>query len=103
VKKRASQHAVDGRLDLHGLTLVEAHRLTREFLHEAIDQGARAVLIITGKGQGGSGAIRRELPHWLEVPSLRPFVASVTLADPRQGGEGAYRISLRSGKKAANA
>lgn len=99
MKKPASEKPIDGRLDLHGLTLAEAHKRTQDFLTEAATRRARMVLIITGKGQGGAGRIRHELPHWLETASLRPLVQSIKTAAPGQGGDGAFLVSLRHREK----
>ncbi len=99
MKKPASEKTIDGRLDLHGLTLAEAHKRTQDFLAEAAASGARTLLIITGKGQGGAGRIRHELPHWLETASLRPLVQSMKSAARAQGGDGAFLVSLRHPKK----
>lgn len=101
MKKTASEKPIDGRLDLHGLTLAEAHKRTQDFLASSAASGARALLIITGKGQGGAGRIRHELPHWLETASLRPLVQSIKAAPPEQGGDGAFLVSLRHPKKSA--
>src|SRR5262249_8116178 len=38
------------RLDLHGRTLSEAHAALLRFLHRAQGEGAKIVLVITGKG-----------------------------------------------------
>ena len=47
-------------LDLHGLTLQQAHEQLREFVREHQQAGTRQVTVITGK----SGALLHELPRW---------------------------------------
>lgn len=54
------------RLDLHGLTVHEAHGRTMEFL-TMTRRRYRYVIIITGL----SGAIRREFRHWLDSHPIR--------------------------------
>ena len=88
--------AIDGRLDLHGLTQSEAHAALLRFLREASARGARLVLVITGKGgDDGRGVLRRQLPHWLALPDLRALVVGFEQASTRHGGEGAWYISVR--------
>src|SRR5215470_3613542 len=48
--------AIDGRLDLHGLTQGEAHLALTRFLRRAQASGARFVLVITGKGARSDAA-----------------------------------------------
>jgi DNA-nicking Smr family endonuclease len=42
--------AIDARIDLHGMTLAQAHGTLLRFLHRAQADGARFALVITGKG-----------------------------------------------------
>ncbi|MFO0109592.1 MAG: Smr/MutS family protein [Alphaproteobacteria bacterium] len=98
-KLRGGKMRIDARLDLHGLKASEAHHRTHHFISSAAARGDRTLLIITGKGKRGEGIIRRELPHWLEAPALRPFILAMTYARPEEGGEGAYRILLRRQKE----
>jgi len=92
--------AIDGRLDLHGLTQSEAHGALLRFLRQAAERGARLVLVITGKGGEGAdlgerGVLRRQLPHWLALPEFRTLVIGFEQAATRHGGEGAWYISVR--------
>ena len=91
---------VDARLDLHGLTQHLAHQRLRRFLDEAQRNGARLVLVITGKGKPEPdgeerGVLRRAVPAWLEAPELRHLVAGYDEAGRRHGGGGALYIRLR--------
>ena len=54
----------------------------------AVEQGARE----------GGGVLRSQLPHWLEAPSLRPYIAALRPAHPRHGGGGAWYVILRRGR-----
>ena len=66
-------------LDLHGHTVHRAYVALHAFLHAAHGDRLRCVEIITGKGSGESGgAIRRELPLWLNTPTVRPLVLAAT-------------------------
>lgn len=86
---------IAGRLDLHGLDQDRARQALHDFLLRAHDDGARAVLVITGKGQMGDGVLRRRAPEWLADPALRPIVAGLAQADRHHGGEGAFYIALK--------
>lgn len=95
------QIEIDARLDLHGRTLGEAHAALLRFLHRAQGEGARTVLVITGKGGGatnGRGALRRHVPLWLALPELRAHVLAVEEAHAVHGGSGALYVRLRRGR-----
>ena len=92
---RRGQHEIDARLDLHGHTQDTAHRELVEFLLWQAGQGARCVLVITGKGRLGVGILRSRLFDWIADPQLRPFIAGYAEAHPRHGGAGATYVFLR--------
>lgn len=82
---------IDGRLDLHGLTLERARGRLAAFLASSQARGATLVLVITGK----SGALRREVPHWLALPELRALVIGFEEAASAHGGAGALYVRIR--------
>lgn len=87
---------VDGRIDLHGLTLDQAHNALTAFIRGAHARGARCVVVVTGKGKGGSvGKIRNETPYWLNSAPLRPLILAVSEARHRDGGAGALYVLLK--------
>jgi DNA-nicking Smr family endonuclease len=86
---------LDRRLDLHGLDQDSARAALIGFLLRAQLDGARAVLVITGKGFQGDGVLRHRTPEWLAEPVLRGVVAGVSQADRRHGGEGALYVALK--------
>lgn len=90
--------AIDGRLDLHGLTQEEAHAALLRFLRNASTRDARLVLVITGKGgrrDGERGILKRQVPHWLSLPEFRAFVVGFEDAHIAHGGEGALYVQVR--------
>ena len=88
--------AVDGRIDLHGRTLDQAHDALAAFIRGAYARGARCVVVVTGKGKFESiGKIRNETPHWLNQAPLRSLILAVTAARPHDGGEGALYVLLK--------
>jgi DNA-nicking Smr family endonuclease len=63
----------------------------------AYAENLRCVEIITGRGAGEQGGvIRRELPHWLNLPHLRPLILAAS--HPHAKNLGSTRILLRRRK-----
>jgi len=97
------KEAIDGRLDLHGLTQAQAHSALLHFLRNAQTRQARVVLVITGKGSGKlggrgdgeRGVLRRQVPQWLNLPEFRALVVGFEDAHIAHGGEGALYLRLR--------
>jgi len=94
---RRGRMAIEGRLDLHGMTRERAHAALNAFLYRAHERSARCVLVVTGKGTGrdGGGVLRREVPHWLNQAGLRTLVLGIAHAQPRDGGDGALYVLLK--------
>lgn len=95
----------EARLDLHGMTRDQARQALTGFLLSARARGQRLVLVITGKGRSRPdddlavpsrpGALRHDLPQWLQMPPLNAMVLDLRLAHRRHGGAGAFYIYLR--------
>lgn len=89
----------DATLDLHGHNLATAYALLDERLERAIANGARLLLLITGKprveGAEKRGAIRAAVGDWLAASRHAGDIAAVRNAHPRHGGAGALYIVLR--------
>ncbi|MDX2074263.1 MAG: Smr/MutS family protein [Alphaproteobacteria bacterium] len=85
-------------LDLHGLTLEQAHRRLVVFIEAHVKNGSRELLVITGKGKGGEGALMHEVPRWLTLSDMKAHISMVSKAKPQQGGEGALIVRLRRKK-----
>jgi DNA-nicking Smr family endonuclease len=89
--------AFERKIDLHGLTQAEAHRV----LEAAVTGGrARRLLVVTGRGRAKAegGVLRRMLPRWLAEPGLARHVVSLGVAAPGHGGDGAFYLLLRRRK-----
>ena len=94
----------EARLDLHGMTLAQAHPELVGFILRSSRAGHRLVLVITGKGKhrddGGPiptkfGVLRHQVPQWLKMAPLGGLVLQVTESHIRHGGQGAYYVYLR--------
>ncbi|MCR4265675.1 Smr/MutS family protein [Nitratireductor sp. ZSWI3] len=96
--------AIEGRVDLHGLTQSEAHGLLLSFLSRAHAEGLRHVLVITGKGAslGSEGVLRRALPQWLATPPFSHLVSGIDEASRRHGGGGAFYIRIKRHRRDAS-
>jgi DNA-nicking Smr family endonuclease len=93
---------IDARIDLHGMTQASAHSALAHFLRRAQHDGARVVLVITGKGMrpgadphAERGVLKRQVPLWLESPELRPLVVGFESATIGHGGAGALYVRMR--------
>ena len=95
----------EGRIDLHGMTVAQAHPALISFIMSAQSSGKRLVLVITGKGgkreELGAiapqrmGALKRQVPLWLTMAPVSTAVLQVTESHSRHGGAGAYYVYLR--------
>lgn len=94
----------DARIDLHGMTLADAHPHLIHFVQNAYVEGKRLVLVITGKGKDRDdpgpipirrGVLRHQVPGWLAAPPLGAMVLDIRPAHLRHGGDGAYYVYLR--------
>ena len=91
---RSGKLTPERKLDLHGHTAQRAHATLLAFLHAAHAEQLRCVEIVTGRGTGETGGVlRRELPHWLNGPGLRPLVLAAVHPHPQNPG--AVRLLLR--------
>lgn len=95
------QAGPDAAIDLHGLRRQEAFVALRQFLSRAQRDGAKLVLVVTGKGERGSGldgeagVLRRSVPQWLRGPDYHAIVVGFEEAARPHGGAGALYVRLR--------
>lgn len=92
---KARREAVDSKIDLHGMAASQARDALTRFIMLAAENGQRTLLVITGKGGVNTGVLRREFPHWLELPPLSSLVLGFHVAHRADGGEGAFYVRLR--------
>lgn len=98
-KLRRGHYRVQAEIDLHGLIVVEAKAVLREFLAEALQRGVQCVRIIHGKGlrSGHRGPV---LKHAVSAV-LRRNASVVAFVSARQvdGGTGAVYALLARGSR----
>jgi len=99
------------KLDLHGFSLSESNKIVKKFVVESFDQGYKKLLIITGKGLRSKSydnpyisekfsVLRYAVPEFINNDeSLNNKVRKISIADIKNGGEGAIYIFLKSNKK----
>jgi DNA-nicking Smr family endonuclease len=100
-KMRKGQFGLDAEIDLHGLTSEEAKRQLLLFLHRAVIDGCRCVLIIHGKGYRSPDnlpVLKNNLNRWLRQ---HQDVLAFCSAKPKDGGAGAVLVLLRLSEKFA--
>jgi len=92
----------DVSVDLHGTGLSGAYARLDGALEQAIAQGMRVVLLVTGRERShdrasgeGRGAIASVVRDWLAVSRHAASISAVRGAHPRHGGKGALYIILK--------
>ncbi len=94
----------EGKIDLHGMTMDQAHPALIGFIMRSYGEGKRLVLVITGKGKSKQddgpipvrrGVLKHQVPQWLQMAPVAPVVLQVSEAHLRHGGTGAYYVYLR--------
>jgi DNA-nicking Smr family endonuclease len=97
-KLRRGHWSLQGEVDLHGMTVPEAHDVLTDFLLGARGRGARCVRVVHGKGLTSpnkepvlKGRVRKWLAHWDDV-------LAYCEAPRHAGGGGAVLILLRGNR-----
>ena len=88
----------EARIDLHGMTVDEAHDALADFLTDARNRGGRCVRVIHGKGLTSpgrepilKGKVRKWLSHWDDV-------LAYSEAPRHAGGGGAVLVLLKGAR-----
>ena len=107
VNKNISSKLNRFKFDLHGFSLDEANKKTREIVINCAEKGIREILLITGKGIHSENEndvynskdlskLRFSVPAFLETDTdLKNLIISVSEANKADGGEGALIIKLK--------
>ncbi len=95
------KNALFFKIDLHGLTLEEAHKRLTEYFKENYKRKKLLHIVITGLGNKSkdgeffTGKIRKMFPIWLEDETLKRYVKSYSPCKIQHGGLGAYYVKLK--------
>ena len=97
-KLRRGEFAVQGHVDLHGLTREEAKREVETFLRASRNGGKRCVLVVHGRGLHSKDqlpVLKDALRTWLSTARFSRHVLAFATARPADGGAGAIYVLLR--------
>ena len=95
---RKGDFALQGHLDLHGMTQEEARAAVETFVARSRASGKRCVLIIHGRGLNSKDQIpvlKERVKAWLERGRISRSVLAFSTARPCDGGAGAVYVLLR--------
>lgn len=97
-KLRRGEYAVQGHVDLHGLTREEAKQAVESFLRASRNAGKRCVLVVHGRGIHSKDQVpvlKDALRTWLATNRFGRHVLAFATAQPVDGGGGAIYVLLR--------
>ncbi len=97
-KLRRGEFAVQGHVDLHGLTREEAKQAVDAFLRKSRQAGKRCVLVVHGRGLHSKDqlpVLKDALRAWLGSARFGRHVLAFATARPVDGGAGAIYVLLR--------
>lgn len=98
-KFRLGKYSIDGRLDLHRRTVVEARHEVFSFISEATACDARCLLILHGKGERNinqQAKLKSYAAKWLkEIPQVMAYHS----AQKHHGGTGALYVLLKKSER----
>jgi DNA-nicking Smr family endonuclease len=97
-KLRRGEYAVQGHVDLHGLTREEAKAEVERFLRASRSAGKRCVLVVHGRGMHSKDQVpvlKDALRGWLSTNRFGRHVLAFATARPVDGGGGAIYVLLR--------
>jgi DNA-nicking Smr family endonuclease len=90
---------LDNVVDFHGYRLNDARIVLKNFIIMSYKSNYKNILVITGKGQNNSGALKKELPNWLCEKEISKYIISHMHAPQNLGGEGAVLIRVKNKNK----
>lgn len=97
-KLRRGEFAVQGHVDLHGMTRDEAKQAVQRFLRASRNAGKRCVLLVHGRGLHSKDqlpVLKDALRSWLSTARFGRHVLAFATARPVDGGAGAVYVLLR--------
>ncbi|WP_242393982.1 Smr/MutS family protein [Anaeromyxobacter oryzisoli] len=97
-KLRRGDFAVQGHIDLHGMTREEAKGAVDAFLRASRQAGKRCVLLVHGRGLHSKDQLpilKDALRTWLATARFARHVLAFATARPTDGGAGALYVLLR--------
>jgi len=98
------------KIDLHGSSLSEANKIVKNFINDSYELGYSKLIVITGKGSHSRvygdpyksekmSVLKYSVPEYINNNSgLSNKIISITEAERKDGGEGAFYIFLKKNK-----
>ncbi len=98
------------KLDLHGSSLKESNKEVEQFIIESFNNGCKKILVVTGKGKRSQshnnpyisdklGVLKYSVPEYINSDeNLNSKITKISVADIKDGGEGAIYIFLKKNK-----
>ena len=99
------------KLDLHGYSVSESYKMVKKFVLESFNYGYKKLLIVTGKGSRSRSydnpyvseklsVLRYSVPEFIKNDeNLDNKISRISIADIKDGGEGAIYVFLKNNKK----
>ena len=95
-KLKRGQTPIHRTLDLHGMRQADALEALEYFITEHAGGVRKLLLVITGKGGIDTpGILKTNMPQWLNLPTIRPYILYADYAGKQHGGSGAFYVLLR--------
>jgi DNA-nicking Smr family endonuclease len=95
---RKGEFAVQGHVDLHGMTREEAKAALATYLVRARHSGKRCVLVVHGRGLHSKDQVpvlKDAVKRWMSTARFSEHVLAFATARPHDGGAGAVYLLLR--------
>ena len=83
-------------IDLHGFNLYSSKLILNKSIVNCYEKNIRNLLIITGKGFNNKGALKKEVPKWLNDKVLKKYLVNFNQAPKNFGGEGALLVRIKN-------
>ena len=96
------------KLDLHGFSLEQANKTTKDFIIKSFNNGYKKILIVTGKGSRSKfydnpylseklSVLKYAVPEYIKSDeNLNDKISRISKASLKDGGEGAIYIFLKN-------
>jgi DNA-nicking Smr family endonuclease len=100
---RSGLYSIQGQIDLHGLSQIEARNLVEGFILNMARFRECCVKIIHGRGinSNDKAVLKDSLQRWLSTRRLARHVVAYASAPAKDGGVGAIYVLLRRAGKAS--
>ena len=96
-KLREGDFAIQGELDLHGLSQSEARQELLRFIEDYSRKGWTCVRVVHGKGKNSRKHIpvlKKLMPFWLSQKRLARYLIAYSSARPEDSGVGVIYVLL---------